>query len=221
MRRQGFTEQSLQEGIRRTLLIEKIKKSVNDKVPAPNASQVAQFYEANKQAFALPERRDVRIVLARSKAKAEQAKQAIANGESWATVARRYSIDPASKDKGGELKGYKRSKAAGELDDALFEVPKGKLSGPLETQFGWYVYLVEKVHPARQQPLKEVRGQLKDYLRQQEETRVLTEFSQDWVSRYQGQTACAEGFKVAGCGNGSGDDTSGTDATQSPQQTPQ
>ncbi len=221
LRSQGFTEQSLRESVRRALLIEKIRKSVNDQVAAPSASQVAQFYEANKQAFALPERRDVRLVLARSEAKAEQAKRALADGESWEAVARRYSIDPASKDKGGKLKGYKRSKGAGELDDALFETPKGTLSGPLETQFGWYVFIVEKIMPARQQPLKEVRGELKDYLRRQEQTRVLTEFSNDWVSRYQGRTACAEDFKVAGCGNGSGDDSSGSGTTQSPQQAPQ
>ena len=59
--------------------------------------QIADFYNKNKARFAQPEKRDLRVVLTKTKAKAEQAKAALESGQSWATVAKKYSIDDASK----------------------------------------------------------------------------------------------------------------------------
>jgi foldase protein PrsA len=221
LRKQGLTEQTFRDGIRQGQLIERIQQSVKTKVPKPGSQEVSQFYDANKAAFALPERRDARIVLARTKAQAEQAKLALARGESWEATAKRFSIDPATKDKGGKLRNYSRSRAAGELDDSLFTASRGKLGGPLETQFGWYVYTVERVLPAHKRPLTDVRKQIVDYLHQQEQRRALDDFSKKWVSRYRQMTTCADDFKVAECGNGPATNPVDPNAAQSSQQTPQ
>ena len=45
-------------------------------------AQIAAYYNKNKARFAQPERRDLRIVLTKNKAKAEQAKKALETGQS-------------------------------------------------------------------------------------------------------------------------------------------
>src|ERR671935_128202 len=60
-------------------------------------AQIAAYYNKNKARFAQPEQRELRIVLTKDKAKAEQAKKALDSGDSWKTVAKKYSVNTQSK----------------------------------------------------------------------------------------------------------------------------
>src|SRR5947209_2221884 len=66
-------------------------------------AQIQQYYNAHKSQFGTPETRDVRIVLAKTQAQANQAKQALQSGKSWNQVAKQYSTDPTTKNSGGLL----------------------------------------------------------------------------------------------------------------------
>jgi hypothetical protein len=78
-------------------------------------AQIEEFYNKNKERFAQPERRDLRIVLTKAEAKANEAKAALEDGQSWKEVAKKYSIDEASKSQGGKLP----AQAEGTLEKAL------------------------------------------------------------------------------------------------------
>src|SRR5262249_23236701 len=83
-------------------------------------AQIQDYYNKNKSRFASPERRDLRIVLTKDKAKAEQAKKALDSGQSWKSVAKKYSIDQASKAKGGALPGVAKGQQEPGFDKAIF-----------------------------------------------------------------------------------------------------
>ena len=53
----------------------------------------------------------MRIVLAKSAAQADQAKKALQSGQSWTAVAKKYSIDPTTKNSGGLLSGVHQDRA--------------------------------------------------------------------------------------------------------------
>ena len=81
-------------------------------------------------------------------------------GQSWKAAAKKYSIDEASKAQGGKLPGVPR--AAGEgARPGLFKAKKGELTGPIKTQFGYYVFKVTKVTPASQQTLEQAKETIK------------------------------------------------------------
>src|SRR5207249_3130313 len=111
-------------------------------------AQIASYYNKNKQRFAQPERRDLLVVLTRDKGKADAAKKAIDSGQSWAKVAKQYSIDQASKAQGGKLPGVAKGQQEKAFDDAIFSAKTGQTVGPVKTQFGFYVFRVTKVTPA-------------------------------------------------------------------------
>ena len=110
-------------------------------------AQIEAYYNKNKSRFSSPERRDLRIVLTKDKAKAQQAKKALDSGQSWKAVAKKYSVDQASKSKGGALPGVAKGQQEPAFDKAIFAAEKGKLTGPVKTQFGWYVFDVTQGHP--------------------------------------------------------------------------
>jgi len=206
---------SLQDKI--TAKITKGKEKVTD-------AQIDAYYNAHQSQFSTAERRNVRIVLTKDKATAQKAKDALASGQSWKSVAKKYSIDQASKNKGGELQGgVAKGQQEKALDTAIFSADKGKTTGPVKTQFGWYVFEVEKITKGKQQSLDESKANIKQQLSQQQQQNVLKKFGDDYRKRYKGETDCRKGYQVDDCKNApkkSATQTT-TGAQEQPQQPPQ
>src|SRR5206468_4520439 len=131
---------------------------------AVSTKQITDYYNKNKTRFAQPERRDLRIVLTKTAAKAKVAEQALKSGQSWKSVAKKYSIDQASKNQGGKLLAVAKGQQEKALDDAVFGAPKNKLEGPIKTQFGYYLFKVSKVTQASQQTLAQASATIKQLL---------------------------------------------------------
>jgi foldase protein PrsA len=164
-------------------------------------AQIEAYYNKNKSRFSSPERRDLRIVLTKDKAKAAQAKKALDSGQSWKAVAKKYSVDQASKNKGGALPGVAKGQQEPAFDKAIFAAKKGQLTGPVKTQFGWYVFDVSKVTPSKQQTLEESKASIKQILASQNQQGALKKFGDDYRNRYKKETDCRKGYVVDDCKN--------------------
>src|SRR4051794_11149327 len=195
-----------------TKLREKVTKGKDKVTPA----QIASYYNKNKQRFAQPERRDLRIVLTKDKAKAEQAKQAIDSGQDFKAVAKKYSIDQASKNQGGVLLGVSKGQQEKALDTAVFAAPKGKLVGPVKTQFGYYVFRVQKVTPASQQSLQQSTTTIKQLLASQKQQKALDSFVKGFQKEWKSKTDCKKGYETQDCKNAPKATPSPPPATRAP-----
>ena len=89
-------------------------------------AQIQQYYNKNKSQFAQPERRDLRIVLTKTEAKAERPSRRSTAGQSWSAVAKKYSTDPATKIQRRLLAGVAKGQQEKALDAAVFKAQKGK-----------------------------------------------------------------------------------------------
>lgn len=162
---------------------------------------VEDFYNKNKARFATPATRDLRVVLTKTEDKAQAAKQALESGQSWSTVAKKYSIDQASKTQGGSLLGIAKGTQEKSFDDAIFAAKKGELTGPVKTQFGYYVFQVQKVTEAKQQTLKEAMPAIKQQLDAQNKQKADDEFNAELRKKWKARTNCADAFVMAQCKN--------------------
>jgi foldase protein PrsA len=201
LKSQGMTNDDVLFQQRLTMLRQKLQEQITKGKDKVTDAQIQQYYDKNKQRFATPETRDVRIVLTKTEAKAEEAKQALESGESWKDVAKEYSIDDASKDSGGKLEGIAKGQQEQALDDAIFSAQKGELSGPVKTQFGWYVFEVEKITPAEQQSLEDAKETIKQIITSENQQKALTQFEENWKKQFTAETVCRADFEVAECEN--------------------
>jgi foldase protein PrsA len=182
-------------------LSDKLRTKVTKGKDTVTDAQIRQYYEKNKSRFAQPERRDLRIVLTKTKSKADTALAALKGGQSFKTVAKKYSIDQASKNQGGKLLAVAKGQQEKALDDAVFKAKKGKLSGPIKTQFGYYVFEVSKVTPASQQTLTQATPTIKQLLQSQNQQKALDDFVKDFQDRWKDKTNCRHGFVIQSCKN--------------------
>ena len=176
------------------------KKITEDKVEISD-EDIANFYEKNEKQFAVPEARDVNLVLTKTKAKAEEAKSRIQDGDKFAAVAKDLSIDEATKSQGGKLTGLTKGQQDPELEKAAFAAKRNQLQGPVKTQFGYYVFEVSKVTEATQPELAEVKDRIKQQLRSEKEQKVLNDFIKEFREEYKEKTECADDFRIAECKN--------------------
>jgi foldase protein PrsA len=168
---------------------------------------IETYYEENKERFAQPERRDLNVVLTKTEARANEARQALESGQSFKDVAKEFSIDEASKSQGGKLPAVAEGQQEKAFDDAIFSADKGELTGPVKTQFGWYVFEVTKVTPASQQTLEEAKETIRSLLRSEREQKALDSFIEDFQEKYRDETQCADDYVVEDCDNASDEET--------------
>jgi len=79
---------------------------------------------------------------------ANQAIKEIRSGTDFEIVARRYSDDPGSRDDGGELGWLRRGDLVSRFAAAAWAAKPGQVIGPVETEFGYHVILVDRVRGA-------------------------------------------------------------------------
>ncbi len=197
----GQTEQDVMQRVKLDLLSNKIRDKVIKGKDKVTDAQIEDFYNKNKERFAQPERRDLRIVLTKGQAKADQAKAALESGESWKSVAKQYSIDEASKAQGGKLPAQAEGTLEKALDEAVFKAQKGQTVGPVKTQFGYYVFEVDKVDKASQQSLEQAKETIRQTLQSQNQQKALDKFVADFQKKWKERTECREGYVTQQCKN--------------------
>jgi parvulin-like peptidyl-prolyl isomerase len=131
MQARGLTALTFRQFMHDSLLQEKLMAR---HVPAPAATVEA---------------RQVRHVLAQTAEQAATARDRLAKGESWEKVAAEVSIDPGSKDRGGDLGFLTPGQTVPPFDQAAFSLPLNELSEVVQTQFGYHVLMATE---ARTQP---------------------------------------------------------------------
>jgi parvulin-like peptidyl-prolyl isomerase len=208
LERSKFTREDVDTRVRLQILSQDIQNQVTRAAPKVSESQVTDFYDASKAQFEQPETRDVRLVLNKDKAKIDQAKAALeedSSDASWKKVAAKYSTDPASRSNGGLRPSISEGLLEQPLDSAIFDASKGQLEGPVHTPLGYYVFEVEKITPARTQPLDNtVRAQIRQQLDQQNQQNAFSEFVSDYGSKWQARTFCSSSVLVQRCANFAG-----------------
>ena len=197
----GLALDDLKFRVKVQALSDKLRTKVTKGKDTVTDAQVSAYYNKNKSRFAQPERRDLLIVLTKTKAQADAAAAAAKRGQSWKAVAKKYSIDQASKNQGGKLLAVAKGQQEKALDDAVFKASKSKVYGPIKTQFGYYVFKVTKITKSSQQTLTQATPTIKQLLQSQNQQKALDSFVKDFQKRWKDKTNCRHGYVTQDCKN--------------------
>jgi foldase protein PrsA len=218
LKNSGMTEADLLFRVKLDVISNDVRNKIIKGKDNVTDAQISSYYNKNKERFAQPERRDLEVVLTRTKGKADAAKAALDGGQKWPAVAKKYSIDEASKAQGGKLPGVAKGQQEKAFDNAIFGAQKGKIVGPVKTQFGYYVFKVDKVTPASQQTLAQTKDTIRNLLKSQNQQKALNNFVKKFRSDYKDKTKCAKPYVIPDCSNAPKQKTTPTPASgQAPQ----
>ncbi len=194
----GQTLSDLLLRVKLNMLSQKIQKKIIANKSKVTEAQIAKYYNENKSRYGTPEKRNVQIILTKDEAAAKKAKQEIESGKSFSSVAKSVSIDPTSKANGGQVEVIKGSQEKS-LDAAIFSTSPNKLSGPIKTPFGYYVFEVKSIKPGNQQSLAQVKATIKQTLISTQEQAALSKFVKEFKKKWTAKTDCRAGYVVVDC----------------------
>jgi len=134
--------------------------------------QLKAQYQLNIQQYQVPNRVHVEHILlftkgktdaevAEIKKKAEDVLKQVKKGGNFEDLAKKYSEDPGSKDKGGDLGWIIEKQTVPEFEKAAFSLSKGQVSDLVQTVYGFHIIKVLDRETAHTKPFDEVKDSLR------------------------------------------------------------
>lgn len=171
---QGLTETDVQNILRQQLIIE---KAVAPTVHVSEAD-IKAYFDKNHATLDKPAQVRARHILVADEKTANMIEAKLKAGGNFAALAKQYSTDPSTKDKGGELGFFGPGQMVPAFQNAAFALPVGAISAPVKSPFGWHIINVEEKKPAVVATLANSSAQIKDTLTQQAEQQQIPVFLQ-------------------------------------------
>ncbi len=163
----------------------KVELKINEicaKAGEPSEAEIREHFDQHKEQFASGEQIRVAHVVkyvnwqtdeAAAHEAVAQAHKEITAGAPFETVVNKYT-DCA--DSGGDLGYVSRGQLVEEFEDVVFNLNPGQVSDVFRTRFGFHVAKLYDRRPPTVPPLKEVREQIVEQVKEQKRERVLGEY---------------------------------------------
>lgn len=179
LRQRGVTLDRLRQETADTIAVNQmLEKEFESAIVAPDAD-VQRFYDENRPRFKEAEAVRASHILIRVEQNADAATRAKARGQieglqkqlsggaDFAELARTHSQDPGSAAGGGDLGYFGKGQMTPVFEQAAFATKPGKVSGIVETPFGFHLIRVAEHKAERAVAFDEAKEQIREYLKAQ------------------------------------------------------
>lgn len=156
--------------------------------------EVENYYQNNQEKFTQPRRLKVRHILiktdfkdpqvaAKDRQKAETVREEAQKGKDFAELAKKYSDDPGTKDRGGDLGYISRGQVIPEFEAAIFSLKAGEISHVIQTPYGYHIAKVEEIQEQKLEPLDKVREKIQTALKERKAKELAYEEADEAYAR--------------------------------------
>ncbi|MDB8789909.1 peptidylprolyl isomerase [Romboutsia sp. 1001216sp1] len=171
--------QRVQENMLKQYAINKVLTSIS-----LTEEEKKAFFDANKDKFNKPETATAKHILVETEEQANDLLNKIkANEVSFEDAASEHSTCP-SKEAGGNLGSFPRGQMVPEFEEAVFNMEKGEVAGPVKTQFGYHLIKLEDLNKGGESEYEEVKNEIERTLMYQKQTEVYSKKLNDLRSKY-------------------------------------
>jgi foldase protein PrsA len=181
LKKEGLTDAEARNLIKGLLISEQLTTEVTKDLKVSDEDVHKQFI-ANRSQY--PDEREVQYILV-GKGKeqlAQQIYEKLKGGAAFAALAKQYSQDPSSKDKGGKLTA-KRGQLVPNFDKVAFALKNGELAKPVNTpEYGWFV--IKALSPVKKTSEKSVAETIRLQLLDEKKNQAMTDWASGLAKRF-------------------------------------
>ncbi len=120
-------------------------------------------------------------IVTKSKEEAEKIEKELSSKKApkFGEVAKKYSIDQESANRGGELGYVLEDNMIKEISDVIVKLKKGQISAPVQSKFGWHLIKVLEVRDAQALPFESVKENIREQLSQDALNEINSKITKD------------------------------------------
>jgi foldase protein PrsA len=166
LKSQNLTEDDVKHILRQQLVVE---KAVGPNVHVTDA-QIKSYLDKNHTSLDTQEQVRARHILVADLKTAQMIEQKLKAGANFADLAKQYSTDPSSKDKGGELGFFAKGQMVPAFQAAAYSQKINAIGPPVKSPFGYHIIQVEEKKPATVATMANSSQKIKDLLTQQQDS---------------------------------------------------
>ena len=149
----------------RKMLVNVFLQDFMKKNPVSEADTKAAYEDYKKELG--DKEYSARHILVKTEAEAKDVLAQLKKGDDFAKVAKEKSLDPGSKEKGGDLGWFSPAGMVKPFSDAVTSMKKGETtSAPVQTQFGWHIIKLVDTRAAQVPSYDKVKDGLERTLQQ-------------------------------------------------------
>ena len=165
-------ESATSQIIRQAYIDEMVKSEVTEEALLEKYAKLSQELDGKKEYLIF------HIV---TKEKADRAMRALRSGgyKNFDSVAKKYSVDQASSEKGGELGYVLEDNMIKEISDVVKNLKVGSVADPVKTKFGWHIIKLAEIRDAKAMAFDDVKESLKNQLTQDAISKVNADISKE------------------------------------------
>jgi parvulin-like peptidyl-prolyl isomerase len=173
MMRNNITLVQLKDDIKRQLMINSVLEETRKQVSISD-EELLEYYNENKESFLEPEQVHARHILVETEEEANNLLLQLKEGlTDFAELAKEKSVGPSAPS-GGDLGFFSRGQMVKEFEDAAFSLEPGKISGVVQTQFGYHIIKCEEKKEEYSPTFEEAKERISNILGSQRENEAIT-----------------------------------------------
>jgi foldase protein PrsA len=172
LKAQNLSEDDVRRILRQQIVVE---KAVSANVKVSDAEMKA-YLDKNHATLDTAEQVRARHILVADAGKAQEVEAKLKGGAKFEDLAKQYSTDPSSKDKGGELGFFGKGQMVPAFQAAAFSQKIGVVGPPVKSPFGYHIIEAEEKKPATVATLANSGEKIKTLLTQQQDQQQIPQF---------------------------------------------
>jgi peptidyl-prolyl cis-trans isomerase C len=142
-----------ERSLRRDYFTQKVATAVTEESVKAAYDQLVKDFKPVEEVHA-------RHILVATEDEAKAIKAELDGGKPFEVLAMEKTTDPSGKQNGGDLGFFSKGMMVPEFEAVAFTLEPGKISDPVQSQFGWHIIKVEEKRMSSPPPIEQVQQQL-------------------------------------------------------------
>ncbi|MBL8595310.1 MAG: peptidylprolyl isomerase [Devosia sp.] len=142
-----------ERSLRRDYFTQKVAAAVTEETVKAAYDQFVKDFKPVEEVHA-------RHILVATEDEAKAVKAELDGGKPFEVLAMEKTTDPSGKQNGGDLGFFSKGMMVPEFEAVAFTLEPGKISDPVQSQFGWHIIKVEEKRMSSPPPIEQVQQQL-------------------------------------------------------------
>lgn len=172
-----ITASDFKEDIRKNLVAKKVQEQAIEQNAKISEKDKKDYYEKNKAQFGSPEKVKASHILVKDEKTAKIILDQLKKGLSFEKLAKDFSTDTGSKDKGGDLDFFSKGQMVPEFEQAVWSLKNGQLADkPVKSQFGYHIIKRTGFQSSKLDTYEKVKNEITKKLKDEQRVKILEDF---------------------------------------------